>query len=453
VSRDFEAKYDVERYRPLGLLANPFTITSGAKRIVGIDCETSSEANQLLGVLMTASAEEAPKPITVMKAKGIPAGYPLRAIGFVERSLATDDSVDVLHAYVQLFMMRLGRVRSIISVVAERLVFRDFDVTLSMYLSKVLTEPDTELASYQLIGEEGLAAFAARFSADPLGVTRELFGEEMVERHPELAEYGDSRADDLPSDVVDEDEAAPEVDSSMGDAPANAILLADALEAEEEDVDRPVVDYLVEYTQAHLSPVIARGLRVYRERGQVGLINELKVTKAPKKTLTALVRFARVRFKKVVLIFDGFDQWHGVPQDTRVQIVTSLSEVRWMLERDVIMTLMLEEGKVPEVEEQFGYGTRLTWAFDSLTKMQEDKDAIDAEVLDSWLSRAAVPGTTPMTMADPVLAEIAKGATVFADFAQQASAAIESAADRGVSALDDEALVEARSAALVEETE
>ena len=50
---------------------------------------------------------------------------------------------------------------------------------------------------------------------------------------------------------------------------------------------RAVLDYLIEYTRAHLSPVIARGLRMYRERGLSALAEELKITKAPRKTLAA----------------------------------------------------------------------------------------------------------------------------------------------------------------------
>ena len=44
----------------------------------------------------------------------------------------------MLHAYVQLFMMRLGRVRSIISILAERLAFHEFDKTLECYVAQVL---------------------------------------------------------------------------------------------------------------------------------------------------------------------------------------------------------------------------------------------------------------------------------------------------------------------------
>jgi hypothetical protein len=443
VSRDLTARYEVKRYSPLGLLANPFLAATSEGRFEGVELETAAEANMLLGAIVSASDQAAPKPIAVIKAAEIPSSYPLRAIGLAERSLATDDGVDVLHAYVQLFMLRLGRVRSIISVVAERLAFRDFDRTLALYIERVLAEPDTELAAYQLLGQDGLAAFAETFSADPLGTTKSIFRGEAVERRPELAELADSRAEDLPSDV-DEDEAAPELDGTVGDAPANAMLLAQEQEVPvPEDSDRAVVDYIVEHTKAHVSPVVARALRVYRERGQMAMVNELKVTKAPKKTLAAIVKFARVRFKKVVLIFDGFDGWYAVPPELKAQIASTFSEVRWMLEHDAVTVFALEEDRVPELEEQFGHGTRLRWSFDALQAFEVDPEHLDPMVVDRLLARAAAPGSMPQTMQDPVLSRIAQSAKGFTDFALRAATAVESAADRGVSALDEIAQADA----------
>ena len=452
MSRDLKVKCDVERYRPLGLLANPFSIAENNKVFSGSEIETASEANRLLGVLMAAADEVSARPIAVIKPDDIPAGYPLRAVGLTERSLATDEGVNVLHAYVPMFMMRLGRVRSILSVVAERLAFRDFDRTLAIYIERVLAEPDTDLTAYQLIGEEGLAAFAERFSADPQGTVKQLFGEEEMERHPELREIADTRVGDLPSDV-DEEDNDPELDASVGDAPANAFLMAEAAEdTEAEDDDLPVVDYIVEYTKVHYSSVLARSLRVYRERGQMALVAELQVTKAPKKTLAALAKFATLRFKKLVLIFDGYEGWHAVPADLKAQIAATFSEVRWVLERDAVMLFLLEKDRVPELEEQFGHGVRVEWAFGSLDTFEADEDALSADIVDNWLARAAFPGAEPITTADPVLAELLRESSGLAEFALRAGTAIENAADRGASALDDEALAEAKTATLVEAT-
>ena len=452
MSRDLKAKFDVERYRPLGLVGNPFTIADRATGFSGIDLEVAAEANALLGAIINSANEAAPKPIAVLKGEGVMPTYALRAVGRTERSLAGDPGVNVLHAYVQLFMMRVGRVRAIIQILSERLAFTDFDRTLELYIAKVLAEPDSELIAFQVLAEEGLAAFTERFNNDPTTVTRELFGAAEAERHPELAEMPDVRLSGL-DDNVDESDASPELDSTVGDAPANAILLGAAGEddaTQDANDDQELVDYIIEYTKVHLSPVIARALRVYRERGQVALTSELQITKAPKKTLAAIVRFARVRFKKVALIFDGFDNWHTVPTELKVQIVSTLSDVRWLLDREAIMIPLLERDRVPELEEQFGGGTRVEWDFPFVSAYLKMSEPLDREVIDSWLRRAAAPGASPMTLDDPVLAELAAQSDTIADFAFRAATAIENAADRGVSSLDGEALAEARDATPLE---
>ncbi len=148
------------------------------------------------------------KPIVVFKSELMPAYYHNRAISRVERSLATDEGLDVLHAYVLMFMMRLGRVRATLQIVAERIAFRDFDTTLALYVEKILAEPDESLIAYQVLGEEALAAYQARFAEDPAQAVADVFGIAKVERRPELAEVADTRSMDLLSDVEEDDSAA-----------------------------------------------------------------------------------------------------------------------------------------------------------------------------------------------------------------------------------------------------
>ena len=119
-----------------------------------------------------------------------------------------------------------------------------------------------------------------------------------------------------------------------------------------------------------------------------------------------LVRFARVRFRKIVLIYDGFDNWEATPADVRSQIAGTLSELRWMLEADACVVLLLERGGVPELEEQFGSGKRLEWDFPGVLALEESPDAIDAEMVDRWLAAAAAPGASPLTVGDPVLSAL-----------------------------------------------
>ena len=115
-------------------------------------------------------------------------------------------------------------------------------------------------------------------------MTRRLFGEPEVERHDELVGAVDMRHGSFEEDGEETDDSV-EIDDTIGDAPGTAALLEAS--AQRADEDAPVVDYLIEYTRAHLSPVIARALRMYKERGLSALAEEIKITKAPRKTLTA----------------------------------------------------------------------------------------------------------------------------------------------------------------------
>ena len=438
---DLKARYDVERYKPLGLVGNPFSLPDSAPEMNGTDLEIASQAHLMLGAILQASDEATPKPIMVLKAEGLPSFYSTRAIGRLQRSLASDDGLDVLHAYVQLYMMRLGRVRATLAPLGERLAFRSFDETLALYIARVFADPDDDLIAYQVLGEERLASYAERFAADPAAVTEALFGPLVVERRPELAQVTDLRLSNLETDV-DEDDASAEVDSKLGDAPGTDVVLAEEADAHEsDDSDQAMADYIVEYTKVHLSPVVARGLRVCRERGLAAMATEFKVTKAPRKTLKALASFAALRFKKIVLIYDGFDNWGQVPTEMRTDVVTSLSEMRWMLESEGLFVLLLEEGVVRELEEQFAAGQKVRLDFPGLPALQEAPDGLDPQVVNAWLAAATLGGAEPRTLEDPVLSALADAAGGSLKlFAAKAYAAIEDAAERGVAELDDTAL-------------
>lgn len=443
---DLTDKFSIERYRPLGLVANPFSLPDAEREFDPIDLEIASHSNTLLSAIDAAAAESLAKPIVVLKSDAIPEYYPNRAISHVERSLATDDDLDVLHAYVLLFMMRMGRVRATLQTVAERLVFRDFDTTLRLYVEKVLAEPDESLIAYQVLGAEALAAYQARFAEDPTQAVADVFGIAKIERRPELAEVADTRAMGLESDVEGEDDTVVEIDAAIGDAPGTEVVLADEVSAEE-SANLAILDYFVEYTKVHLSPVIARGLRVYHDRGQVAMTTEFGITKAPLKTLKALVRLARIRFRKLALIYDGFDNWIAVPSDTRSQVTGTLSEVRWAFESDAVVVLLLERGGVAELEEQFGAGTQVPWDFPGVVQLEEAPDALDAGIVNRWLAAAAAPGREPWTLGDPVLsALVAESDGSLKKFSIGAGLAIENAAERGAGALDDEALAAGRAA-------
>lgn len=441
MSVDSEVAFETGRYRSLGLIGNPFGTPSLDTENTPTELEILAACNSLLVAIEAASRAEKPRPIVVTKAD-LPSFYGSRAIGDAQRVLANDDSLDVLYGYVQLYMMRLGRIRATLGVVAERLAFRGFDKTLEAYIGHVLESPDADLISYQVLGDERLAQFTREFMDDPEAGTERLFGPFVLERRPELAQVMDIRLTSLESEV-DESESVPELDSSVGDAPGTDIVLAEEADATEiEDNDQLLVDYIVEYTKVHLSPVVARGLRVCRDRGLSAMSTEFKVTKAPRKTLKALVRFARVRFKKVFLIFDGFEAWRDAPDDLRTQVAAGFAEMRWMLETDGALVLLLDEGQVPELEEQYASAQHIAWDFPGLKTIETAPDSLDLDVVDAWLAHAALDGVTPMkASSDPVLSALAEqSGGSMNSFLLKGRAAIEDAAERGLSELDEAAL-------------
>jgi hypothetical protein len=429
-------------------VANPFSVDVEDGAALGSALEIAAASNRLLSALVAASREAATRPILVSKTTEVPSSYPLRAIGDVEAVLINDEDLNMLHAYIQLYMMRKGRVRSTLGTVGERLIFRSFPQTLAFYIERVLAEPDDTLASYTVLGPDGLAQFAETFREDPEGVVERYFGTPRIERRRELAKVADIRLVSLEEDVEETDVSA-EIDETVGDAPGTGIGLPAA--DEESDDTKPVVDYIIEYTAAHLSKVVARALRMYNERGLGAAAAELKVTKAPRKTLGSVVKFARVRFDKVAIIYDGFDNWGAIDPEMRQTIITSLTEMRWLLDGDAVFVFLLERGGVPELEEQFAGGTRLEWDFPWLQKMQKAGDELDMDAVHSWLDSAALSGQAPDLSALDVLAQGAQGSLT--TFVAMASAAVEDAAERGVAKIDDAAVEAGRAAAMRESKE
>jgi len=423
---------EMSRYAPLGLITNPFRGTKGSNE-PGIACEIDAAGNRLLVAIYKASFEEAPKPLWVEKNGEIPPSYSLAAIAHAETPLATDDTLNVLYAYVQLFMFKIGVTRGTLGVLAERLSFREVDTTLKAYVEKVLAAPDEELSSFQVLGPDKLAEFASAFEEDPDAAIERVFGVAELERHEELIGIVDIRRGDLEDDG-DEAEDTAEVDETIGDAPGTSALLAEA--AQNPDDSSAVRDYLIEYTGAHLSPVIARGLRMYRERGLSALSEELKITKAPRKTLAGLVELSKVRFRKVALIYDEFQSWMQVPSDLRSQVVASITNIRWKLAGSAFLVFMVAPGEAPELEETFGSGERIDWSFHNLEALQSEPETIAPAIIDEWLASATVSDATALSMTNPILAQLAEDSDgSFSRFLALAREAVEDAAERGV-ALD-----------------
>jgi len=446
VQIETNVRHDITHYESLGLIANPFRVDK-REMWVAIAAEILSAGNQLLGAILSAGHGDDHRPIWVEKPLDLEDMYPLKAIAGVEYALANDEKINVLHVYVPLAATRIGTIRATLGGVAERLVYRDFNKTLECFIDRVLAEPDTDLTSFAVLGPDGLGEFAVRFNEDRTGVVEALFGTQVIERHMELAQLSDLRSIDLERDG-DGDESAPELDATVGES-IGAVKLAQA-EAEAQDEAEAaseaqveadplagVLDYLVEYAKEHVSPVVARALRVYRDRGEVATVEELKITKAPRKTLAAVIEFARTRFDGVALIFDEFEYWKDLDQGLRVKIVGALSELRWAVDGRAIMVFAVAPDEAPELEESFAASRRLRWGFDALIEAQGLMDTVNPATVESWLESAAAPGAEHIHFDGGLEAIATKSESDFATFIRRAEVAVEDAATRGVNSIDD----------------
>lgn len=432
---------DYTRYRSLGLIANPFIFNQRASESPGMSAEIMAASNLLLNAIARAASTEKPGPIRIDKTTEFESYYSSRAVSETEYSLVHDEELDVLNAYIPLFALRKGRVRMTLNIVGERLAFRSFDKTLALYAEHVFENPDQTLASYP--GDDAVKRYRSELREDAPAAIERWFGELEVERRPELAEITDTRLMDLPIDNDATDESG-EYDPSMGDAPASVNLIA--LPEEDEDLEPEsqvadeIVDYLIEHTSVHLSPVIARALRVYRQRGLAAMTFEFGITKAPRKTLAALVKFARFRYRKVVIMYDGFENWYAIDPEIKTKLISTFSEIRWMLDGDAFLVFMLETGVAPELREQFASAEVLNWDFSGLIPLSERTVEALPRLADRWFGAAALPNSTPITSGDPVISALIETAAGDVDaFVGMARAAVESAATRSVDRLDEAA--------------
>ena len=448
--RTFEAKDQTGRYAALSLLANPFFGSSGYEFTLE-GCEIISESNRLLGAIAASLSQANPGPIVITKNTDYPASFSVAAEARVEHTICNDNVLDVLHAYIPLFTMKTGTVRSALTLLAERLTYRDFDLTIAAYVERVLADVDTNLPSYQVMGPEVLEAFSSAFAEDRRDAIASAFGPLVSERKQEFADMADFRQQRFDGDGEGVEAGAPdssEVDDTVGDAPGSGLAIAE--DADDSTTDKPfapVADYIIDYTREHLSPVVGRALRVYSDRGLAATADEFNITKAPRKTLLAVAQFARTRFRQVVLMWDGFEHWGEVDATLRSKIVGLLSELRWSLDGIALPVFLLEEGVAPEIEDSFASGVKMRWDFPGLEELGDD-GPIPEGIVNRWFASATVPGGTPMTLADAgphALFEAADGS--LERFILLAQEAIEDAADRGASSVDDAAVNAAIAAA------
>jgi hypothetical protein len=279
------------------------------------------------------------------------------------------------------------------------------------------------LPEWEAASSEDIEAAVARLQEEPAAWVAEFFGtpddireEDRLAKIDQIMKDASRRTDGLDPEPVEDDatlEAAegefepagaepvagdatalePEPNGAQPEGEGEAAeAVQEEVEAAPDPLEHPLVAYVIAHAQKHLSSVIARGLRAYVTDGTSATAQELKITRAPRKTLGTLARFARLAFRSVVVIYDGFEAWDEIPDEQRATIVSGLSEIRFALGGDGVIVIAGPEGETAHIDDQFANAIQVEWKMDELLQVQESDAAYDARILAAWLDAAALPG-------------------------------------------------------------
>ncbi|MBW6468550.1 MAG: hypothetical protein K0B85_05255, partial [Coriobacteriia bacterium] len=376
----------------------------------------------------------------------LPSYYPRSAMTTVLRELGEGSQTGLLPVYVQLIMMRKGRIRGTLSSLAEMVVARSVDTTIARYAHHCISEPDPHLPEWSAVEALDVAGLLGRLESEPEAAVAEIFGPPVDVRDdvegglPEVMRQSGIRqthqpADPVEDDDVSEEDAADRLADMVSDG--NDLEVQEEIEGEtaEEAAAREAAEittYVIAHAKKHASPVLARGMRAYVESGTAAMSQELKITRAPRKTLGALARFARLTFRSVVIVYDGFETWEEVPEDLRALIVSGLSEVRLALGTNGVIVIAASDKEAPELDDPFANAIRVDWAMPEIEQVQEPEVPYDAELLVTWLRTATIPGSDTSALWQRVEA-VCAGSESLAAGAALASDEVEKAAAEAVS--------------------
>lgn len=370
-------------YRDLGLIANPFRVEDHAQGDVALTrLAKHVHAASFLAVLDASAMDAQTRPVWAYKSGLIPAGYHRAAVSESISVMSGVNKLGLLAVYVPFTMMRFGRVRSALSGLAERLSGPGFPYVLGATCLRALEELDDSLPEFAELELIDLSAFISALKED-LGVGAEAIFGPFLDVREGSAALMDVMRDSLKrqeSHEVDPEESDDEGETGEEDEPSTSPAEPTAAEVEQ----LALSNYILAWSKAHISPVVARGLRVYRQGGADSMAQEFKVTRAPRKTLGALARFATGYYHAVVIVYDQLDGWHAVPDDLRIKIVSTLSTLRWTLKGHGILAFAAPHGLVPELEEQFGAAASVEWEGTELLALQKG-EAESFPAIARWL--------------------------------------------------------------------
>ncbi len=442
-------------YAGLGYVGNPFPpIAEAATEPHWMRLVTNAASNGLLSGVLRAGSGERSRPVVVSMAAEVPEYY-YRASqnAFLSRT-ASEPSLGMMALNIPLDMMRLGSIRGTLAEVAELVAAVTLDNTVGAYFATALRRPDIGVAEYAAVGPERAEEVRLEFALEPEVAMERYLGSRagVVVDGPSVDEDEALHQTYLRQSVLDvnPDQAQEAGLDEDPDAGAGEGRVPDAGEPSDPTgaegatpigqlvaSDDAVRAYLLAYVGADLSPVIARALQAYERWGQSIVAQELKVTKAPRKTLAAIMRLMSYRWPHVVVLYDRFDAWPLLEQQAKMDVLAALTELRWIIGEHGIMGVAVVDGQTVEIEEQFAAGERIDWSMPELTPLYEGDLRFDAGRIQRWLDAAAVSGVSDIRADGPELAPLVAACDGdIQHFSLMAEAAFREAAERGSTVLD-----------------
>ena len=435
---------EVLDYHALGFVDNPFEAETGAPQSQWwAKLVVHSAANRLWGEAERNAAAERSLPVWVAYPSDLSEYYVRAAENEFLARTGASSAFNALAVNTPMKRMRVGRVRGTLAEVAQMIAADRFKLTLGRYAAAVFAAPDTQLEAHEAIRGLDLEAVVGELNSEPAKTIGEWAtihrtgpqgASETEEEAVHSAVLRQAAQDPNPTESQESAEAAP--------AAPDAAVEDEMIEEEESHdgrlIEDRLIDYLVSYARARLSPVLARGFRAYFDYGVDALAQELRVTKAPRKTLAALVRLARYRWDTVVLMYDSFEMWELVDADQRSLIIATLSELRWALGDDGMIVILSADDETPEMAEQFAASRKVRWDMPGLRRMQENDRSIDLEFVQYLLDSASVSEAGASLRAEaPELAPLLSAAEDDIErFVSMAAAAFRDAVVRGVDSID-----------------
>lgn len=426
-------------YSTLGYVANPFaTIDESGSEPYWMRLVTRAAANRLLAA--TKRARERSGPVLVTMVEEVPEYYYRRAQNDFLGRMADDHSIDMMALNIPLDIMRLGRIRGTIAELAELVVAVDMPTTLAAWFARELATPDVEIPESGLVTSDEMTEAAAAFASDPSAAADRYLGvhKEPVSMSEMDAVVHEAYMRQLGQPVeVESDEEGTEVGPALVENVPNETETAEPAP----DPDAGMREYLVALMRAHLSPVLARALIAWSQYGESLGAQEMKVTKAPRKTLAAILKLMNARWGTVTVIYDNFSAWPILDQQTKMDVLASLTELRWIVAEAGVMVVAVIKDASPEIEEQFAAAEPVDWTMPELAPLYNGEVTLDPAKVQAWLDAAAVSGVSAIRADGSELAPLVAAASDdLLAFSGMAEAAFRDAASRGVAALDAHAI-------------